>query len=47
MKDDPPRRKPDISTAIKILDWTPQISLEEGLKKCIIYYDKCSKRKGY
>ncbi len=30
--DDPPRRCPDISRAKKLLDWFPQISLEEGLK---------------
>lgn len=45
MKDDPYRRKPDISNAIKILDWKPQIKLEEGLKKCIIYYSKSSRQK--
>ena len=38
MKDDPPRRKPDISKAIKYLNWKPSIKLEDGLKKCIIYY---------
>lgn len=34
-KDDPSRRKPDISLARKALRWTPQVSLEEGLKKTI------------
>ncbi len=30
--DDPPRRCPDISKAKSLLEWFPQISLEEGLK---------------
>lgn len=30
--DDPQRRKPDISKAQRLLDWTPGVSLEEGLK---------------
>jgi len=33
--DDPPKRKPDISTAKKLLGWTPKIQLEEGLKKVL------------
>ena len=36
--DDPPQRKPDISKAKKILDWTPSIELEVGLKKTINYF---------
>ncbi|MDI6886819.1 MAG: GDP-mannose 4,6-dehydratase, partial [archaeon] len=32
-KDDPPRRKPDITKAKKLLDWKPKVSLEEGLKR--------------
>lgn len=39
MKDDPPRRKPDISKAIKYLNWKPNIKLEDGLKECIQYYE--------
>ena len=34
-KDDPARRKPDISLARKILQWNPRVSLEEGLEKTI------------
>ncbi len=34
-KDDPTRRRPDISLAQGELGWTPKISLEEGLKKTI------------
>ncbi len=40
MKDDPPRRKPDINYAINILDWKPKVQLQEGLKKCIEYYNE-------
>ncbi len=36
--DDPVRRKPDISLAQKTLQWTPTISLEEGLEKTIAYF---------
>jgi UDP-glucuronate decarboxylase len=34
-KDDPVRRKPDISRAIERLGWRPTVSLEEGLEKTI------------
>ena len=30
-KDDPSRRKPDISKAMKVLGWEPKIKLEDGL----------------
>lgn len=43
MKDDPPRRQPNISNAVYNLDWQPKISLEEGLKKCINYYKTIEK----
>ena len=33
--DDPERRRPDISRAQELLGWSPQVSLEEGLKKTI------------
>lgn len=33
--DDPRKRKPDISKAQKLLDWTPKVSLEEGLTKTL------------
>jgi UDP-glucuronate decarboxylase len=36
--DDPKRRKPDISLAESILDWSPIIDLETGLKKTINYF---------
>lgn len=38
--DDPRKRKPDISKAKEILNWQPTVSLEEGLKKTIAYFDQ-------
>lgn len=37
-KDDPKKRKPDITKAQTILNWKPEISLEEGLTKTIAYF---------
>lgn len=37
-KDDPTRRKPDISVAKKILDWQPKVPLEKGLEATIAYF---------
>ena len=34
-KDDPKRRKPDITRARELLNWEPVVPLEEGLKKTI------------
>ena len=36
--DDPTQRKPDITLAKKLLNWEPQIQLEEGLQKTIAYF---------
>lgn len=36
--DDPMLRQPDISKAKKLLDWSPKVSLTQGLKKTIEYY---------
>lgn len=38
--DDPKQRQPDISLARKVLGWEPKVSLEEGLKPTIAYFDK-------
>ncbi|MGM0462523.1 MAG: UDP-glucuronic acid decarboxylase family protein [Fibrobacterota bacterium] len=38
-QDDPKQRKPDISLARENLSWEPAVSLEEGLKKTIAYFD--------
>jgi UDP-glucuronate decarboxylase len=37
-KDDPTRRRPDISKAKRLLGWEPKVPLEEGLKPTIDYY---------
>ena len=37
-KDDPKRRKPDISLATELLGWSPAIPLREGLAKTIDYF---------
>lgn len=38
-EDDPTRRKPDISVAQKVLNWQPSVSLEDGLRRTIQYFD--------
>jgi UDP-glucuronate decarboxylase len=37
-KDDPTKRKPDITKARTILGWEPKVGLEEGLTKTIEYF---------
>ena len=37
-EDDPKQRQPDISLAKSKLDWTPKVSLEDGLKETIAYF---------
>jgi UDP-glucuronate decarboxylase len=37
-KDDPVRRRPDITLAKERLDWEPKVPLAEGLKKTIAYF---------
>ena len=39
-EDDPRRRRPDISRAIELLGWRPQISLEDGLGKTIAWFEQ-------
>ncbi len=39
-KDDPKRRKPDISRAKKLLGWQPKIGLEKGLRRTVKYFQK-------
>ncbi len=36
--DDPTQRKPDISLAEKVLEWSPKVQLEEGLDRTIPYF---------
>jgi UDP-glucuronate decarboxylase len=38
-EDDPLQRCPDISLAKRLLDWEPKVPLEQGLGKCIAYFD--------
>lgn len=37
-QDDPKQRKPDISLAKKLLNWTPSVPLEEGLIKTFAFF---------
>ncbi len=37
-EDDPKVRRPDISLAQKILGWTPRVSIDEGLKATLAYF---------
>lgn len=39
-QDDPVQRQPDIGKARSILDWTPKVALEDGLKETITYFKK-------
>jgi UDP-glucuronate decarboxylase len=36
--DDPRQRQPDITLARSMLDWEPQVSLEDGLTATIGYF---------
>ncbi|HET9419928.1 MAG TPA: UDP-glucuronic acid decarboxylase family protein [Nocardioides sp.] len=37
-EDDPVRRRPDITRAREVLEWSPTISLDEGLARTIAYF---------
>ena len=39
-KDDPTRRRPDISLAKKFLQWEPKTPLEDGLKTTIAFFEE-------
>src|SRR5450759_4464470 len=45
-QDDPKQRKPDISLALKELNWKPTIRLETGLEKTIQYFRETLKKCG-
>jgi len=38
-EDDPSQRRPDITRAKEELNWTPQISLRDGLKKTVSHFE--------
>jgi nucleoside-diphosphate-sugar epimerase len=44
-QDDPKRRCPDITKAKRVLKWEPKVSLEEGLKRTLEYFQQVYKRK--
>ena len=44
-RDDPTRRRPDISEARQLLDWEPKIEFESGLKTTINYFKEKIKTK--
>jgi dTDP-glucose 4,6-dehydratase len=49
-EDDPKVRRPDITRAKTLLNWTPEIPLEEGLRRTVTYFkskfDELTERKG-
>lgn len=44
-QDDPMQRRPDISLAKSLLDWTPKVPLQEGLKRMVEYFHPLVARK--
>ena len=38
--DDPKVRRPDITRATNLLGWEPQVTLDEGLRETIRYFEK-------
>jgi len=40
-QDDPQQRKPDITLAREILDWEPEVQLEQGLENAVAYFRHC------
>lgn len=37
-QDDPPRRRPDIAKARRLLGWEPKVSFDDGLSATIVYF---------
>ncbi len=44
-EDDPTQRKPDISKAMKYLDWQPSVTFDQGLVKTVDYFKNLLKAK--
>jgi nucleoside-diphosphate-sugar epimerase len=42
--DDPKVRRPDISLARNLLNWQPEVRLEEGLRKSLDYFQQNMER---
>lgn len=42
-ENDPLKRKPDISRARELLNWQPEVTLDQGLKKTFSYYQEVEK----
>ncbi|XP_013782925.1 UDP-glucuronic acid decarboxylase 1-like [Limulus polyphemus] len=40
LEDDPKQRKPDITRAKNYLNWSPKVSLQDGLQKTVNYFKK-------
>ena len=45
-QDDPKQRRPNIDRAKSLLNWEPNVTLAEGLKKTVAYFDKLISQKG-
>lgn len=43
-EDDPRQRKPDISHANDILDWSPKVEFNEGIEKTLEFFSRMSER---
>ena len=43
-QDDPKQRRPDITLATKMLDWTPTIDLQKGLAATVDYFRSCTQK---
>jgi UDP-glucuronate decarboxylase len=45
-QDDPMQRCPDITLAIKTLQWEPRVALDDGLTRTIAYFDRMLAERG-